>query len=93
MMGAQRRTAGWHPMLWAAIAVILLAPMVAMRFTREVSWTAFDFAVAATLLGGAALMFELVSRSAVLRRYRIVIGVALLAMVLLIWADGAVGII
>ena len=38
-----------------ATAMILLAPLIAMQFTREVAWTGFDFAVAALLLAGAGL--------------------------------------
>ncbi|OIJ44082.1 hypothetical protein [Massilia timonae] len=38
-----------------ATALILLAPLVAMQFTREVAWTGRDFGAAALLLAGAGL--------------------------------------
>ena len=38
-----------------ATAIILLAPLVAMQFTREVAWTGSDFGAAALLLAGAGL--------------------------------------
>ena len=38
-----------------ATAMILLVPLVAMKFTREVTWTGLDFGVAALLLAGAGL--------------------------------------
>jgi hypothetical protein len=38
-----------------ATAMILLVPLVAMQFTREVAWTGRDFGAAALLLAGAGL--------------------------------------
>jgi len=38
---------------------VLLAPLVAMRFTDEVNWTPFDFAFAFVLLAGAGSLLEL----------------------------------
>lgn len=80
------RTAGW-----SGVAVVLLAPLIAMRFTDEVNWTAFDFAFAGVLLVGAGLLLELIVWQA--RRPMVRAGLALVvvAAVLLIWADGAVG--
>ena len=52
------------------VALVLLAPLIAMRFTDEVNWTAFDFAFAAVLLIGAGLLLELIlwkARGAALR--------------------------
>jgi len=57
-----------------------------------VDWTAFDFAVAAVLLIGAGLAVLLASR---VRgpRSRTVVGAALLAAFLFVWAELAVGVI
>jgi peptidoglycan/LPS O-acetylase OafA/YrhL len=77
---------------WSLIATLLLAPAVAMRFTEEVSWTAFDFLIAAALLIGAGLALELVVWRVRSVRARIAIAIAVLAVVLLVWAQGAVGI-
>ena len=38
---------------------VLLAPLVAMRFTDEVNWTPFDLAFAFVLLAGAGSLLEL----------------------------------
>ena len=38
-----------------ATAMVLLAPLIAMQFTREVMWTGRDFGAAALLLAGAGL--------------------------------------
>ncbi|WP_395944011.1 hypothetical protein [Brevundimonas sp.] len=93
MMRAATTGLGWlRPAGWGLVALALLTPLVAMQFTREVAWTASDFLFAAGLLVGAGLLIEL----AVLKvRNRtgaaIIAGVVVLA-VLLIWAQGAVGI-
>lgn len=77
--------------MWAVVAALLLVPLLAMRFTADVRWTPFDFAAAAVLLGGAAIACELAVR--VLHgRWRIVGCAAALAVVVLLWAQGAVGV-
>ncbi|MBU3971691.1 MAG: hypothetical protein KKE42_16140 [Alphaproteobacteria bacterium] len=77
---------------WGAVALILLAPAVAMQFTEEVNWTASDFVFAGIMLIGGGAVIEVVAwkvRSPVVR-----IGFALfiVAIVALIWIEGAVGI-
>lgn len=87
-----RRSPVWRPFLWGAIPVILLIPAVAMQFTAGVDWTATDFLFAAVLLGGAAALFELAAWKIRDRIGRLVLAALLLGAVLLIWADGAVGV-
>ena len=74
------------------LAILLLIPLIAMQFTDEVNWTLFDFVVAGILLLGTGLMCELVIRKINKIKYRIAICVALLVVLLLIWAELAVGI-
>jgi len=77
--------------MWLAFAAILLAPVIAMRFTREVNWTAHDFAFAALLLGALGLAVEVATRMLHRRAVRTAaIGLASLVAVLA-WAEGAVG--
>lgn len=83
----------WRLAMWSAVAALLLAPLVAMQFTDSVAWTASDFAVAAALLIGAALVYELASRLTSRPAWRLAIGAAILTAVALIWAQGAVGIL
>jgi hypothetical protein len=71
----------------------LLLPLVAMQFTDEVNWTAFDFAFMGALLGGVGLGMELAVRKTRSAQYRIAAGTALAATFLLVWINGAVGII
>jgi peptidoglycan/LPS O-acetylase OafA/YrhL len=75
-----------------AVVLLLFIPLIAMQFTDEVSWTVLDFVVAAILLLGTGLMCELVIRKINKIKYRIAICVVLLAALLLIWAELAVGI-
>jgi len=72
--------------------ILLFIPLIAMQFTDEVNWTLFDFVVAGALLIGTGLMCELVIRKVNKTKYRIAICIALLIVLLLIWADLAVGI-
>jgi uncharacterized membrane protein len=73
-------------------ALILLIPLIAMRFTDEVNWTLFDFAVAGFLLLGTGLMWEFVIRKVNKKGIKIAICIVLLVILLLIWAELAVGI-
>jgi len=74
-------------------AFILLLPLLAMQFTDEVIWNLADFAVAGALLFGAGLTYELVARKAGNIAYRAAVGVAVATALILIWVNGAVGII
>lgn len=76
-----------------ATALILLLPLVAMRFTDEVVWDLADFAVAGALLIAAGLTFELVARKVRGSAYRAAVAIAVAAALLLIWINLAVGII
>lgn len=89
---ARSALALWRVALWAAIGVLLLAPLAAMQFTREVVWTAYDFAFAGVLLIGAGLAAELAVWKLPNRNARLFAAGVILLAVALIWADGAVGV-
>ncbi len=88
MMTQNKRQIG----ILLTVAGILLIPFAAMQFTHEVSWTLFDFMVAGGLLLGIGLLCELVLRKIRNIKYRIVLCIALLAALVLIWLELAVGI-
>ena len=76
----------------AVVAVILMIPLIAMQFSTEVNWTAFDFLVAGVLLLGTGLALELVLRKVSDRRSRLLLSMAVLAALVLVWLELAVGI-
>jgi hypothetical protein len=74
------------------VALLLLIPFLAMQFTEEVNWTLFDFIVAGILLLGTGLLCELVIRKVNHTGYRMALCGFILIVLLLIWAELAVGI-
>jgi len=83
----------WRVAGWGSATLILLAPLVAMQFTDEVAWTGLDFAYATLLLLGVGIPLEIAVRKRGDGAYRLAVGVALVAAFLLMWINGAVGII
>ena len=73
-------------------AILLLIPLITMQFTDAVNWTLFDFVIAGALLLGTGLTCEFVIRKINRIKVRIAICVALLLILLLIWAELAVGV-
>ena len=74
-------------------AAILLVPLVAMQFTGEVDWTRSDFVIAAVLLAGTGMLFELAAAKLRSRRARVIaLGVIGLGFVF-VWAELAVGLV
>lgn len=90
-MTSQPAPAGWRLALWGGIIALLLLPLLAMQFTNEVMWTPSDFAFAGALLGGGAALYEVAVRWFPERRRWI--AAAILLVVALTWAEGAVGIL
>jgi hypothetical protein len=80
---------------WVALAtaLLLLVPLLAMRFTHEVQWTALDFAVAGAMLFGAGLSFALLAKRASNIAFRLAAAIAVAAALMLVWGNLAVGLI
>lgn len=94
MMRTTAMGLGWlRPVGWGLVALILLTPLVAMQFTHDVAWTASDFLFAGVLLGGAGALIELAARKVRSRAGVAMVAGAVVLAVLLIWAQGAVGIL
>ena len=74
-------------------ASILLIPLIAMQLSDAISWGIADFVVAATLIFGAGLSYLAFTRTATSVRQRALVGVTVLAALLLIWIQLAVGIV
>jgi len=77
----------------ATVAVLLLIPFIAMKFTDEVNWTAIDFITAGILLLGTGLACELVLRKVKKIQYRLALCAVILATLFVVWAELAVGLI
>jgi len=78
---------------WGTAALLLLVPLVAMRYTEEVNWTASDFMFMGALFGLIGLCFEFIVRKSSSGFYRLAAALALLASFLTIWVNAAVGMI
>ncbi|RJQ36337.1 hypothetical protein C4552_03555 [Candidatus Parcubacteria bacterium] len=75
--------------IWAVLVVaILMIPLLA-----QWPWTRGDFVFAVVVLFGSALLYELIARTSGNAAYRFAVGMAVAAMLLLAWVNGAVGII
>jgi hypothetical protein len=55
------------------------------------NWSRFDYIIAGVLLLGTGLAIEIVLRVVKKTRYRIALGLAILAMLALVWIEVAVG--
>lgn len=79
--------------LWLAVTTImlLLVPFIAMQFTPEVNWSLADFVIMGVLLFSMGSLFILVSRI-VPNRYRWLVAMLSLLLLLFLWAELAVGI-
>lgn len=86
----------WRAMrwiVWGGAATLLSVPLIAMQFTLEVNWTAFDFVVMGAMLGAVCLAFELAIRTARNTYYMLGAGLAAGTAFLITWSNLAVGIV
>lgn len=83
----------WRILGWGTIAGLVALPAIAMQFTSEVNWTGEDFLFAIVMLGGVGLAFEMAVRASGSWAYRSGAAVALGAGLVMLWINGAVGIV
>ena len=81
-----------RPLMWGAIILILAAPLIAMQFTSEVAWTLSAFIAAAALLVVGGVFYELTALMLSEKKHRIIAGATIILIVLILWAQGSVGI-
>lgn len=74
-----------------ATEAVLVLPLIATLFTEEIDWDVADFVIASILLAvfGYALSLIINKSNNVIR---IIIGLLIAAIIVLIWAELAVGI-
>lgn len=92
-IGTARAGQGWRIAGWGTAVVLLSVPFIAMRFTDEVKWTASDFVFAGMLFGMVGGVIELAVRRSNGWAYRGGVIAAGLASFMILWANGAVGMI
>ena len=80
------------PIILCTAAAVLLLPLIAMQFTEEVRWSLLDFAIAEIPLFGAGILFEGILRWSKRGPMRIALSLALFLVLLLFWAELAVGV-
>lgn len=78
--------------IFVVTAFLLLIPFVAMQFTAEVNWKPLDFVAAGVLLLSAGFACELILRFVKGVGMRIAALALVLLVLLLVWAELAVGI-
>ena len=75
-----------------SVGLLLLIPFIGIQFSNDVNWTVSDFLVAGGLLLGAGLTFEIVMRTIKKKQTRILLILIIAAILLLTWAELAVGV-
>lgn len=88
MMTQQQRSI----LLYSIPLAILSIPLIAMQFTREVKWTISDFLIMGILLFGTTFSIDLVLKKFKTLKSRLIIISVILVVLILIWAELAVGI-
>jgi hypothetical protein len=87
------RRFSWRIAGWGTAVALILLPFVAMQFTKQVNWTAADFAVFGLMLLCVGIPLELAARFVRNRAYVAAAALALLGAFLVTWANLAVGIV
>lgn len=78
--------------LYSLPIFILMIPLVAMQFTKEVNWTLSDFLIMGLLLFATVFTIDFVLKKVKTFKARLILVLGILALLILIWAEMAVGI-
>ena len=74
------------------ITLILSVPLIAMQFSPDVNWSVSDFIVAAVLLISTGLVCEMILRKVKNSFTKFTICFSIIAALMIVWAELAVGI-
>ncbi len=88
-----RMSGQWRIFAWGGIAALLALAWVLQSMTGSPEWTMSDYVVAAGLLAVPLVIYELAQRKSPLWSYRAGAALGLCASAMLVWINGAVGII
>lgn len=72
--------------------LVLLIPLLGNRYVEGWNWRLNDFIVAGILIFGVGLLFQLICNKVNNRAHRVILVIALALVLILVWADLAVGI-
>lgn len=72
--------------------ILLMIPLIAMKFMEDVNWTLFDFVVAGLLLFGTGIICLLAASKIKKPRHRIAALLIIVTVLLVIWIELAVSI-
>lgn len=75
------------------VVAFLLLMLLVMQFTDAIQWSLFDFILAAAFLFTIGLTIDLIIKKVRRAKHRITLIAALLAILLLLWAEIGVGIL
>lgn len=87
----QTATNKWRVVGWSLGLLLLLLPLIAMQFTKEVSWQLADFVIFALMLGAVGAGLEFVIRATPNWRYRLAAAGTIIVAFFLAWVSLAVG--
>lgn len=90
---ASRPVPLWRICVWGTAVALLLTPLIAMQFTREVQWDETDFLFAAVIFATVGGLVELTVRLTANWLSRLGAFFAILAGFMVIWSNLAVGMI
>ncbi|REC78147.1 hypothetical protein DRF60_09840 [Chryseobacterium elymi] len=79
-------------LIYATPAVLLCIPLWGNRFSEEFDWSPVDFVIGAVLLFGTAFIIDLIQRIIKNKTHKTLLIGAILLLLLLVWAELAVGI-
>ncbi|MGB1307588.1 MAG: hypothetical protein ACPG6B_01660 [Oceanihabitans sp.] len=74
------------------VLLILSIPAIAMQFTDEVQWNFGDFVIAAILLLGTGVLLEIAAKVFKTKTLKVTASIGVIVLLILIWAELAVGI-
>ncbi|WP_312760762.1 hypothetical protein [Epilithonimonas sp.] len=80
-------------LLYSIPLVILSFPLIAMQLTNEVNWTISDFLVMGILLFSTVFTIDFVLKKVKTMKSRLILIFAIVILLVLVWAELAVGIV
>ena len=79
-------------LLFSIPFVLLSIPLIAMQFTKEVKWTLSDFLIMGILLFATVFTIDFVLKKVKTFKSRLILVLGIVALLMIIWAEMAVGI-